>query len=67
MVYEKSFFKKNIYPEIVKQIICSLYLDKYGHHFDDFKVLNALRIGCSLKILIKRIKKIKITIDKNIL
>ena len=35
-IYDKQFFKKNIYPEIIKQIICNNYRDIYGDKFNNF-------------------------------
>ena len=36
--YDKKFYKKNIYPEFVKQIICRCNIPKFGKYFNNFIV-----------------------------
>ena len=35
-IYEKKYVKKNIYPEILKQIICMNHKDIYGYIYNNF-------------------------------
>ena len=35
-IYDKKFYKKNIYPEFIKQIICKSNLEQYGTNFNNF-------------------------------
>ena len=36
--YDKKFYKKNIYPEFIKQIICRCNIEKFGKYFNNFIV-----------------------------
>ena len=37
-IYEKKFVKKQIYKEFIKQLICSMYIETFGHIYNNFEV-----------------------------
>ena len=37
-LYDKKFYKKNIYPEFIKQIVCRCNIEQYGLNYNNFIV-----------------------------
>jgi len=50
-IYDKTFCKKHIYKEIIKQCICSLYPDIFPHTYNDFIVFDNSHIVDYLKTI----------------
>ena len=49
LVLDKAFYKKNVYEEFIRQIICEEHPEHYGHYFNNFKDVNRADIVEELK------------------